>query len=56
VFLTDYYREPSGKAPVMHPGDEPPFLYEDGSGRALSMAAGVDLTTGRKAGTLEYVF
>ena len=29
----DVYRKPSGKAPVIHPGDEPPFLIKaQGSG------------------------
>src|SRR6266568_4747378 len=36
------YREPSGKAPVIHPGDEPPFLYGDGSGWALHPNAEAD--------------
>ncbi len=38
------YREPSGKAPVIHPGD--------GSGWALHPTAEADLTTGKKGGML----
>jgi len=35
VIFAAGYRKPSGKAPVIHPGDEPPFLSRRRGGKAL---------------------
>jgi hypothetical protein len=34
----DLYRKPSGKAPVIHPGDEPPFLSRRRGGGGMELA------------------